>query len=55
MSENPNDTPTADPEEQGADQAGTPEEQDAGGYGGPGIEDEVAPGFEADNGGAADA
>ncbi|MBG6225192.1 hypothetical protein IWX63_001757 [Arthrobacter sp. CAN_A2] len=51
MSENPDDTPTADPDEQGADQAGKPEEQDAGGYGGPGTEEEVAPGFEAHNGG----
>ncbi len=51
MSENPSDTPTGDPEEQGAEKAGKLEEQDAGGYGGPGTEDEIAPGFEADNGG----
>ncbi|WP_182976944.1 hypothetical protein [Arthrobacter cheniae] len=51
MSENSSDTPTGDPEEQGADEAGKLEEQAAGGYGGPGPEDEVAPDFEADNGG----
>ncbi|WP_181035061.1 hypothetical protein [Arthrobacter sp. B0490] len=51
MSENSSDTPTGDPEEQGADEAGTLEEQTAGGYGGPGTEDEIAPDFEVDNGG----
>jgi hypothetical protein len=51
MSENPSGNPSGDPEEQGAEEAGKLEEQDAGGYGGPGTEDEVAPGFEADNGG----
>ncbi|MHA7191357.1 hypothetical protein ACX80N_13820 [Arthrobacter sp. MDT2-16] len=55
MSENPSDTPTGDPEEQGAEKAGKLEEQDAGGYGGPGTEDEIAPGFEADNGGGSGA
>ncbi len=49
MSENTSDTPAGDPEEQGAEKAGTVEEQTAGGYGGPGTEDEIAPGFEADN------
>ncbi|BBE21182.1 hypothetical protein MN0502_00650 [Arthrobacter sp. MN05-02] len=51
MSENSSDNPAADPEEQGAEEAGKPEEQDAGGYGGPGTEDEIAPDFEADNDG----
>ncbi|MHA7282585.1 hypothetical protein [Arthrobacter sp. TMS2-4] len=51
MSENSSDTPNSDAEEQGADQAGAPEDQDAGGYGGPATEDEVAPGFEAHNDG----
>ncbi|MGV0109338.1 MULTISPECIES: hypothetical protein [unclassified Arthrobacter] len=50
MSDGPSDTPTGDPEEQGAEKAGNLDEQLAGGYGGPGTEDEVAPDFEADNG-----
>jgi hypothetical protein len=40
-----------DAEEKGAEEAGQPEELDAGGYGGPGTEDEIAPGFEAKNNG----
>ncbi|WP_434995533.1 hypothetical protein [Arthrobacter sp. Ld5] len=56
MSENSSDTPTSESgeqaAEQGAEQAGAPDEQDTGGYGGPATEDEVAPGFEADNDGA---
>jgi hypothetical protein len=51
MSEKSNDTPTGDPEEQGAEEAGKLEEQTAGGYGGPGTEDEIAPDFEVDNNG----
>ncbi|MUK00997.1 hypothetical protein GM708_03065 [Vibrio cholerae] len=51
MSENSSDTPAGDPEEKGAEEAGKLEEQDAGGYGGTGPEDEVAPGFEAENDG----
>ena len=46
MSEKSSDTPTSESEEQGteqgAEQAGAPDEQDAGGYGGPATEDEVA-------------
>ncbi|MBG6183558.1 hypothetical protein IWX75_000108 [Arthrobacter sp. CAN_A6] len=48
MSENPTGA-SGNPDDDGADAAGKPEEQDAGGYGGPGPEAEVAPGFEADN------
>ncbi len=55
MSENSSDKPTGDPEEQGAEEAGTLEEQTEGGYGGPDPEEEVAPGFEADNDGGSDA
>ncbi|OUM42364.1 hypothetical protein CI784_11785 [Arthrobacter agilis] len=51
MSENSSETPTGDPEEQGAEKAGTLDEQLAGGYGGPGTDEEVAPDFEADNDG----
>ena len=55
MSENSSETTSesssADPEEKGAEEAGQPEELDAGGYGGPGTEDEIAPGFEATNDG----
>ncbi|WP_168796572.1 hypothetical protein [Arthrobacter echini] len=49
MSENHSDTPSNDPEEQGAEEAGALDEQREGGYGGPDPEEEVAPGFEADN------
>lgn len=52
MSENRSDTPNSDPEEKGAEKAGQLEDHTEGGYGGPDIEDEVAPGFEADNDGA---
>jgi hypothetical protein len=52
MSENSSGNPNGDSEEQGAEEAGKLEEQAAGGYGGPGTEDEIAPDFEVDNGGA---
>jgi hypothetical protein len=55
MSENPSDTPSGDPEETGAEEAGKLEEQSKGGYGGPDLEDEVAPGFEAENDGGSKA
>ena len=55
MSENSSETTSEESgsasEEKGAEQAGQPEELDAGGYGGPGTEDEIAPGFEATNDG----
>ncbi len=51
MSENHSDTAANDPGEQGAEEAGKLEEQTEGGYGGPDPEEEVAPGFEADNDG----
>ncbi|WP_187393245.1 hypothetical protein [Arthrobacter echini] len=52
MSENQSETPDNDPGEQGAEQAGGLDEQTEGGYGGPDPEEEVAPGFEADNKGS---
>lgn len=55
MSENSSGTPSGDPDEQGAEEAGKPEEQAAGGYGGPGTDDEIAPGFEAENDGGSGA
>jgi hypothetical protein len=48
MTEEANSTPSGDPDEEGADQAGSSENIDAGGYGGPGPEVEVAPGFDPD-------
>jgi hypothetical protein len=48
MTENANPNPSGDPEEEGAEQAGGSENLDAGGYGGPGPEVEVAPGFDPD-------
>jgi hypothetical protein len=50
MTENANSRPAGDPDEEGADQAGGSEELDAGGYGGPGPEVEVAPGFDGGHG-----
>lgn len=51
MSENSSENPTAESADKGAEEAGKLEEQSKGGYGGPEPEDEVAPGFEAENDG----
>ena len=55
MSETPIDDPTGTSEETGAEEAGKLEEQSKGGYGGPDPEEEVAPGFEAENDGGSQA
>ncbi|MHA7264544.1 hypothetical protein ACX80W_15220 [Arthrobacter sp. TMN-37] len=46
MTEEANTTPAGDPDEEGAEKAGGTETLDAGGYGGPDPEVEIAPGFD---------
>ncbi len=50
MTDNANTTPEGDPDEEGAEKAGGTENLDAGGYGGPDPEAEIAPGFDGGKG-----
>ncbi|WP_159801953.1 hypothetical protein [Arthrobacter zhaoguopingii] len=50
MTDNTNSIPEGDPDEEGAEKAGGTENLDAGGYGGPDPEVEIAPGFDGGKG-----